>query len=101
MLVPKWLPQWQIATYRNKHGHSTNAGKNTHERNRKSTDIHFKSSNRFSPLLNDDQNLTTKRPTSAIPSAPEKVPTNSRNTSPHATNNVRNKKPLVCTTEIT
>ena len=29
----------------------------------------------------------------------EKIPTNSRNTSPHTTNTVRNKRPLVCTTE--
>ena len=29
----------------------------------------------------------------------EKIPTNSRNTSPNATNTVRNKRPLVCTNE--
>ena len=44
-------------------------------------------SNRFSPLQNDDQNLTTKEPTSTIPNIPEKIPINSRNTSP------------ICTTE--
>ena len=49
-----------IATPRNKRGHSTNTGKNTLERNRKSNDIHFELSNRFSALRNDDQNLTTK-----------------------------------------
>ena len=90
--------QWEIATSRNKHGHSTNTGKNTLERNRKSNDIHFELSNRFSPLHNDDQNLT-KRPTSTIPNIPEKIPSNSRNTSPHATNTRRNKRPLVCTAE--
>ena len=90
--------QWKIATARNKHDHSTNTGKDTLERNRKSNDIHFELNNRFSPLYNDDQNLT-KRPTSAIPNIPEKISTNSRNTSPHATNTVRNKRPLVCTTE--
>ena len=42
---------------------------------------------------------TTKRPTSTIPNIPGKIPTHSRNTSPHATNIVRNKRPLVCTTE--
>ena len=40
-------------------------------------------SNRFSPLHNDDQNLTMKRPTSTIPNIPEKISANSRNTSPH------------------
>ena len=89
--------QWKIATSRNKHGHSTNTGKNTLERNIKSNDIHFELSNRFSPLHNDDQNLT-KRPTSTIPNISEKIPTNSRNTSPHAINTVGNKRPLVCTT---
>ena len=69
--------QWQIATSRNKHGHSTNAGKVTLERNRKVNHIHFKLSNRFSPL-HVDQDLT--RPTSTIPNIPEKIPTNSRNT---------------------
>ena len=53
----------------------------------------------FSPLYNDDKNLTTKRPTSTTPNLPEKIPTSSRNTSPHATNTVRNKRLLVCTTE--
>ena len=86
--------QWQIATSRNKHGHSTNAGKVTLERNRKPNEIDFKLSNRFSPL-HVDQNLT--RPTSTIPNIPEKIPTNSRNTSPHASNTVQNKGPLVCT----
>ena len=28
---------------------------------------------------------------------PEKIPTNSKNTSPHATNTVQNKRPLACT----
>ena len=88
--------QWQITTSRNKHGHSTNAGKVTLERNRKPNEIDFKLSNRFSPL-HVDQNLT--RPTSTIPNIPEKIPTNSRNTSLHTTNTVRNKRPLVCTTE--
>ena len=55
--------------------------------------------NRLSPLQKDDQNLTTKRPTSTIPDIPEKIPTNSRNTSPYVTKTVRNKRPLVCTTE--
>ena len=91
--------QWQITTSRNKHGHSTNAGKVTLERNRKPKHILFKLSNRFSPLHNVDQNLTRKRPTRTIPNIPEKIPTNSRNTSPHTTNTVRNKRPLVCTTE--
>ena len=86
--------QWQIATSRNKHGHSTNAGKVTLERNRKPNEIDFKLSNRFSSL-HVDQNLT--RPTSTIPNIPEKIPTNSRNTSPHASNTVQNKGPLVCT----
>ena len=72
--------QWQIATSRNKCGHSRNAGKNTLKRNRKSNDIHFELSNSFSHLPNEDQNLTTKRPTSTIPNIPEKIPTNSRNT---------------------
>ena len=79
--------QWKIATSRSKHGHSTNTGTNTLERNRKSNDIHFELCNRFSPLCNDDQNLT-KGPTSTIPNIPEKIPTNSRNTSPHSTNTV-------------
>ena len=82
-----------------KRDHSTNTGKNTFERNRKSNDIHLELSNRFSPRHNDDQKLTTKRPTSTIPDRLEKTPTNSRNTSPHATNTVRNKRPLVCTIE--
>ena len=72
--------QWQIATSRNKRGHSANAGKNILERNRKSNDIHFELSNSFSHLHNEDQNLTTKRPTSTIPNIPEKIPTNSGNT---------------------
>ena len=42
---------------------------------------------------------TTKRPTSTIPNIPGKIPTHSRNTSPHATNIIRNKRPFVCTTE--
>ena len=88
--------QWQIATSSNKHGHSTNAGKLTFERNRISNDIHFKLSNTFS-LLHVDQDL--RRPTSTIPNIPEKIQTNSRNTSPHTTNTVRNKRPIVCTTE--
>ena len=53
-------------------------------------------SNTFSPL-NFDQDLT--RPTSTIPNIPEKIPTNSRNTSLHTTNTVRNKIPIECTTE--
>ena len=53
----------------------------------------------FSPLHNDDQNLTKKRPTSTIPNIPGKIATNSINTSPHATHTIRNKRPLVCTTE--
>ena len=88
--------QWQIATSRNKHGHSSNAGKVTLERNRKSNDIHLKLSNRFS-TLQVDQNLT--RPTSTIPNIPKKIPTNSRSTSLHTTNTVRNKRSLLCTTE--
>ena len=75
--------------FRTKHGHSNNAGKNTLERNRKSNDIHFKLSNRFSSLHNNDQNLKMKRPTtSTIPNTHDKIPTNSRNISPHATNTV-------------
>ena len=77
-------------------GHSTNAGKVTLERNRKSNDIYFKLSNSFSPL-HVDQNLT--RPTSTIPNIPEKIPINSRNTSLHTTNTMWNKRPLVCTNE--
>ena len=80
--------QWQIATSRNKHGHSTNAGKVTLERNRISNVVHFKLSNRFPPLHDVDQNLTRKRPTSTIPNITEKIPTNSRNTSSHTTNTV-------------
>ena len=91
--------QWQIAFSRKKHGPSTTAGKVTLERSRKSNDIHFKLSNRFSPLHDDDQNLTRKRPTSTIPNITEKIPSNSRNTSLHTTNTVQNKRPLVCTTE--
>ena len=91
--------QWQIATSSNKHGHSTNTGKSTLERKRKSNDIHFELNKRLSPLHEDNQSLTTKRPTSTIPDIPEKIPTNSRNTSPHVTNTVRNKRPLVHTTE--
>ena len=90
--------QWQIPTCRRKHGHVTNAGKVTLERNRKPNEIHFKLSNRFSPL-HVDQNLTRNIPTSTIPNIPEKILTNSRNTSPHTTHTVRNKRPLVCTTE--
>ena len=71
--------------------------RNTLERNRKSNDIHFELSIGFLLLHNDDQNLT-KRRTSTIPNIPEKIPTNSRNTSPHATNTMQNKRPLVCTT---
>ena len=82
----------QITTSRDKHGNSTNKENNTLERNIKSNDIHFELSNWFAPLHNDDQNLTTKRPTSTIPKIPEKIPANSRNTSPHATNTVRNKR---------
>ena len=90
--------QWQLATSRNKRGHSTNTRKNTLERNRKSNDIHFEITfTSFSTLHNDNQNLTTKRPTSTIPNIPEKIPTNSRNTSPHSTNAVRNKRPLART----
>ena len=72
--------------FRTKHGHSNNGGRNTLERNRKSNDMHFKLSNRFSPLHNNDQNLKMKRPTSTIPNIHEKIPTNSRNTSSHAAN---------------
>ena len=39
--------QWQIATSRNKRGHSTNTTKNTLERNRKSNNMYFKLRNRF------------------------------------------------------
>ena len=88
----------EVKTHTHTHTH-TNAGKNTLERNRKSNDIHFELSNRFSPLHIDDQNLTTKRLTSAIPNIPEKLPTNIINTSPHATNTVRNKRRLICTIE--
>ena len=88
--------QWQIATSRNKDGHSTNAGKVTLERTRKSNDIHFKLSHRFSPL-HVDQDLT--RQTSTIPNIPEKIPTNRRNTFLHTTNTVRNKRPLVYITK--
>ena len=91
--------KWHIATSRNKHYHSTNTRKNTLKRNRKSTDIYFGLSNRFSPLHNDDQNVTKKRPTSTIPNIPGKIPTYSINISPHATNTVQNERPLVCTTE--
>ena len=59
-------------------------------------------SNRFYPLHNVDQNLARKRPTATIPNisdSKKKNPTNSRNTSSHTTNTVRNKKPLVCSTE--
>ena len=80
--------QLQIAFSRKKHGPSTTAGKVTLERNRKSNDSHFKLSNRFSSLHDDDQNLTRKRPTSTIPNITEKIPTNSRNTSLHTTNTV-------------
>ena len=72
--------QWQITTSRNNCGHSTNAGKNTLERNRKSKDIHFELSNSFSHLHIEDQTLTTKRATSTIPNIHEKIPTNSRHT---------------------
>ena len=75
--------QWQIATFRNKHGHVTNAWKVTFERSRKSND--FKLSNSFSPI-HVDQNLAI--PTSTISNILEKIPTNSRNTSPHTTNTV-------------
>ena len=56
-------------------------------------------SNRFSPLHNDDQNVTTKWPTNTIPNIPEKIPGNSRNTSPHVTNTLWKKRKTVCTTE--
>ena len=72
---------WQIATSRSKYVHSSKVESNTFERNRKFNDIHFELSKMFSLLYNDDQNLTTKRPTSTIPSMPEKIPTDSRNTS--------------------
>ena len=85
--------QWQIA------GHFTNTRKNTLERNKKSNEIHFELNNRFSPLHNNDQNSTMKRLISTILNIPEKIPTNSRNTSPHTTNTVRNKRPPVCTSE--
>ena len=88
--------QWQIATSRNKHGHSTNTGKVALEINRKSNDIHFKLSNRFS-LLNVDQDLTGS--TSTVPNILEKIPASSRNTSLHTTNTVRNERPLVCASE--
>ena len=65
--------QLQIATSRNKRGYSSNAPKNTLERIRKSNDIHFELSGRFSPLHSDDQKLKTKRPTSAVPNIPEKI----------------------------
>ena len=51
---------WQIATSRNTHVHSKNTENNTVERKIKSSDIDFVLSNRFSPLHNDDQNVTTK-----------------------------------------
>ena len=91
--------QWQIATSRNKRGHSANTRNNTLERNKKSNAILFELNNRFSPLHNNDQNSTAKRPTSTIHNIPEKIPANSRNTSPHATNTVRNKRSLARTTE--
>ena len=53
----------------------------------------------FSLLYNVHQNLTIKRPTSAIPSIPKKIPGNSKSTSPHVTNTVRNKRLPLCTTE--
>ena len=53
-----------VKTSRNKSGHSTNTGENSLEGNRKSNDIRFELSNKFPPLHNNDQNLTTKRPTS-------------------------------------
>ena len=72
---------WQIVTCRNKHSHYSDTENNTSERNRKSHYTHFELSSRFSPLHNDDRNLTTKRPTSTIPNIPGKNPTNSKNTS--------------------
>ena len=51
----------------------------------------------LSPPQKDAQNLAKKRTTSTIPNMPEKIPTNSKNTSPHATNTVQNKRPLACT----
>ena len=60
------------ANSRNKHGHSINTGKNTLKRGRKSNDVHFELNNMFCLLHNDDQNLTTKRPTSTIPNIPRK-----------------------------
>ena len=90
---------WQIATSRSKYVHSSKVESNTFERNRTFNDIHFELSKMFSLLYNDDQNLTTKRPTSTIPSMPEKIPADSRNTSLHVTSTVQNKRPLVCTTK--
>ena len=90
---------WQIATSRSKYVHSSKVESNTFERNRKFNDIHFELSKMFSLLYNDDQNLTTKRPTSTIPSMPEKIPADSRNTSLHVTSTVQNKRPPVCTTK--
>ena len=39
--------KWQMATSRNKHYHFTNTGKNSFEKNRKSSDIYFDLSNRM------------------------------------------------------
>ena len=90
---------WKIDTSRNQHVHFTNTENNTFERNRKSNEILVKLSTRFSSQHNDNQNITTKIPASAIPNIPEKTPANSRKTSPHVTNIVRNKRPPVCTTD--
>ena len=91
--------QWQIATSRNRHDHSAISGKVTLEINRKSNEIYLKLRNRFSPLYNIDQNLTRKKVKNYNSYIPEKMSTNSRNTSPHATNTVPDKRPLVCTTD--
>ena len=51
--------------------------------------IHFRLSDRFSPLHSDDQNLKMKRPTSTVPNIPNKTSANNRNTSLHVTNTVQ------------
>ena len=61
--------------------------KNT-KKYKKSNNIHFELSKRFSPLHNDDQNLTTKRATSTVLKIPEKIPADSRSISLYATNTV-------------
>ena len=79
--------QWQIAT-------SLNVVILLTQEN----DIHLELSNRFSPRHNDDQNLTTKDQQVQFLIYLRKFQLIVE-TSPHATNTVRNKRPLVCTIE--